>query len=260
MLDFAIHQTTHPAARPWRGFRSHFEDNAQRPYPALPPPAAPTIGAASLAAILARFQLGEAGEGRIAHEIDRVAVCGVDADYRVALKLFVKEEGRHARILGAMVKSLGGKILQAKASNHLFRHARRFLGVRFKVSVLLVAEVVGGVLYDVLEKSLQEPSARAALRQIAGDERAHLAFHAAFLAAQPGRWRVPLRLGFWLVGMAASAVVITENFRDLLRLGFPPHAITVRLLRGLRAADRRTFGETAADLIDNRENLAGELS
>ena len=39
----------------------------------------------------------------LAHQIGRVAWPHIDDDYRAALRLFVKEEARHARILGGWV-------------------------------------------------------------------------------------------------------------------------------------------------------------
>ncbi|HSP80218.1 MAG TPA: hypothetical protein VLQ93_16925, partial [Myxococcaceae bacterium] len=128
----------------WSRWRQHFEANRTR---ALPKgleqvDTVPAGWRAPLAASLARFQLGEAGEGRIAQEIDRVRLPGVDADYRAALKLFVAEEGRHARILGHLVPALGGRLLARNWTERLFTHGRRLLGVRLKLTVLLVAEVV----------------------------------------------------------------------------------------------------------------------
>jgi hypothetical protein len=235
--------------RPWLTFRTHFERNAPRPLPAiediddaagLPSRAQQR---AALAAVLARFQLGEAGEGRIARDIDRVHLASIDDDYRCALKLFVKEEGRHARILGQIVEVLGGRLLRAGVSNVLFRWVRRLLGVRFKLVVLLVAEVVGGTIYQQLAGVMRQGSVRRALAQIADDERDHLAFHAAFLQ---GEWRSAstaalLRGGFWVVGLAAIVTVLAESRRDLPALGIALHLAAIDLWSGLRKADRAAF-------------------
>ena len=72
----------------WSGWRAHFERHALRPLPPLRPDVAevPEAWRAPLARSLARFQVGESGEGRIAHEIDRAHLPGVDADYRASLR------------------------------------------------------------------------------------------------------------------------------------------------------------------------------
>jgi hypothetical protein len=232
--------TTHRS--PFCALRAHFEKNALRPMPALDAAdaaAAPSGDRAAMAAILARFQLGEAGEGRVAREIDACHQHPVDEDYRHALKLFVKEEGRHARVLAAAVRALGGSLLARKASNHLFRACRRLLGLRFKVLVLLVAEVAGGTIYRELGERLGPGRLRAALAEIAADEDVHLGFHARFLrlaaASPPARWLV--RLGLWVVGGAALLVVLAESWRDLGRLGLPPRSFARRMCAGLKTAD-----------------------
>jgi hypothetical protein len=138
----------------WTAWRAHFEDNARRPLPAAADGAVPAGWREALAGSLARFQLGEAGEGRVAKEIDRVVMHGVDADYRASLKLFVKEEGRHARILAGMVRGLGGSLLRQSWSERLFVRGRRLLGLRVKLLVLLVAEVVGLGFYTALARRL----------------------------------------------------------------------------------------------------------
>jgi hypothetical protein len=235
---------------PWRAVRAHLERNALRPLPpvegagaALSDPGA----RAAMAAILARFQLGEAGEGRIAREIHHCRLPGVDEDYRRAIELVVKEEGRHARILAAAVRALGGTLLAHQASTRLFIHARRLLGLRFKLLVLLVAEVGGGLIYGALARGLAGGPLRDALVQIAGDERVHLDFHAAFFREQGRRWlaRWALRAGFWGVGLAALVMVLVENGRDLATLGVPRATIAGELAGWLWQADRAAFASAA---------------
>ncbi len=94
----------------FRFWRRHFEQNALRPFPragdftqAFEPDLLPL-----LVSSLARFQAGETSEGRLAHQIDLLVAPYADEDFRACIKLFVKEEARHARLLGEMVRALGG--------------------------------------------------------------------------------------------------------------------------------------------------------
>src|SRR5688572_5692537 len=154
-------------------WRAHFEANRCRPLPdvSVPPLTEPRRGA--LSSSLARFQLGETGEGRIAAAIDRVQLPLVDDDYRACLKLFIAEEGRHARVLALMVKALGGTLLQKSATHRLFVVARRLVGVRFKLLVMLAAEVIALGFYGTLARALPRGAMASALEQICADERAH---------------------------------------------------------------------------------------
>lgn len=209
----------------WSDWRRHFEMNRRRPLPEgleraeeVPEPWRP-----ALAASLATFQLGEAGEGRIAHEIDRAKVPGIDADYRAALKLFVAEEGRHARILGLMVRGLGGKLLARNWTERLFVFWRRLLGLRVKLMVLLAAEVIGGSFYGLLASRLPESGLRRALEEICEDEQHHLDYHGEFFARQG--WGVVMRAvwqaGWWSLALAAMGVVLMDHRRTLRTMGIP---------------------------------------
>ncbi|MCA9718557.1 MAG: hypothetical protein KC468_28055, partial [Myxococcales bacterium] len=216
----------------WATWRRHFESNARRPMP--PPAELPELPEAWRAAItrsLARFQVGEAGEGRIAHQIDRHALRGVDADYRASLKLFVREEGRHARILAGLVRGLGGELLRAHWTERLFVRGRRLAGVRLKLLALLAAEVVGIEFYDLLARRLPAGELRARLEEIRADEAMHLEFHADF-------FRVHLRgpapracflVGWWAVAGVAATLVVIDHGPSLRALELS----RVELLRGL---------------------------
>ena len=54
----------------WSDWQEYFEANARRPLPFVSAPALDGAARERLAESLARFQIGESGEGRIAHEID----------------------------------------------------------------------------------------------------------------------------------------------------------------------------------------------
>lgn len=203
----------------WSSWRRHFEDNARRPLPAIEVEGVPEAWRAPLMRSLAIFQVGESGEGRIVREIERSRLAGIDDDYRAALKLFVKEEGRHARILAAMVRGLGGSLRGTAWTDRLFVHGRRLLGLRLKLLVLLAAEVIGIGFYGLLAERLEKDcSIGRALRQICGDEEAHLEFHAAFFRGQTASpWRRALFSATWFVVAAAACGVVLVDHRPTLR-------------------------------------------
>jgi hypothetical protein len=230
----------------WKHWRSHFETQALRPLPAAPADIllkVPEAWRAPLCASLARFQLGEGGEGRIAREIERATLPGIDDDYRAALKLFVREEGRHARILAGMVRSLGGTLLRASWSERLFVAGRRLMGLRLKLLVLLAAEVIGLGFYALLARRLGACSIGEQLNEIAADEGMHLEFHADFFRAQvggAGRWL--FRAAWWSVAGLACAVLLVDHRRTLRALEIPRMTAAGRLLRLIALVDRRVLG------------------
>ncbi len=233
----------------WTHWRSHFETNARRPLPGAPADIEriPAAWRGPLCASLARFQLGESGEGRVAREIDRAQLPGIDADYRASLKLFVKEEGRHARILAGMVRALGGSLLHHTWSERLFVAGRRLLGLRLKLLVLLAAEVIGLGFYALIERRLGACTIGEQLREIAEDERAHLEFHAAFFRGQvhgvAARWL--FRATWWSVAGLACAMVLFDHRRTLAAMDIPLGSAARRMLELLVQVDLRVLG--AAD-------------
>jgi len=230
------------APRPWAAWRDHFLKNRRRP---LPAPAAPgelsPLAAAALAWSLARFQIGETGEGRIVGAVARASryvnragkLAGVDEDYRVALALFIAEEGRHARILAGLVRALGGELLASTWTERAFVRVRRLAGIRTKLLAMYAAEVIGIGFYEALASALPAGPTHHALRSIAADERAHFAFHRRFFRLQaPGGWRRALfRAAWFLAASGAGLVVLWDHRRTLRALGVS----RARLVRRLAA-------------------------
>jgi hypothetical protein len=202
----------------WSDYLRHFEQNALRPLPVVSPEELDAQKVKALARSLARFQLGEAGEGRIAHQIDGARLPAIDDDYRAALKLFVREEGRHARVLGLIVNALGGKLLEKQWTERLFVRARRMVGIRFKLLVLLAAEVIGIAFYGALATKVPGSWAKA-LEQLCHDEEVHLDFHCHFFAQQPGLGGWLLRAAWRPLGWAAALTVLVDHRPTLRVLG-----------------------------------------
>jgi hypothetical protein len=229
---------------PFRAWREHFEKNRTRPLPPIHAPPLRGDQHEALTDSLKIFQLGETGEGRIAQQIRSVRLRHVDDDYCEALGMFVAEEGRHARILGLMVRALGGTLLERNWTAKLFVHARRLFGVRFKLLVLLAAEVIGIGFYGLLGASLPEGAMASALRQICGDEEDHLRFHCDFFRLEGG-WI--FRALWWPLGFSAALAVLIDHRRTLRAFDVPMSFAARRLIaRVVEAA--RLMRQGAPDL------------
>jgi hypothetical protein len=233
--------TPSPGHSPWRRWRFHFDRNRRRPLPpAGADPQLPPRLAAALAWSLARFQIGETGEGRIVGSVMRSQMPGIDDDYRCALAMFIAEEGRHAHILARLVRALGGRVLGTTWTERMFVRVRRLAGIRVKLLAMFAAEVVGAGFYGALAAGLPEGATRFALEQIARDERAHLQFHRRFFALQaPRGWRRLLFLAAWYpLAWGAALVVLWDHRRTLRALGIPPRKMIPRLWALVREGAR----------------------
>ncbi len=214
----------------WHAWHQYFTRQAQRPMPVVTAPELTPHQRTRLATSLAVFQVGEAGEGRIARDIDHVSLTGIDSDYRASLKLFVTEEGRHARILKTCVMALQGALLTREWTEGAFVRVRRLFGVRFKLLVLTVAEVMGIAFYDLVARALPTGPMRQALEQVCADEAAHLQFHAQFFRAQQGTVAHRLLALAWpVVCTAAALLVLREHGETLETLGVPRAVFAARL-------------------------------
>lgn len=248
----------HNAPTNWNDWSQHFERNRTRALPAIESKLTLPPGVTrALTDSLARFQVGEAGEGRIVRQIARTRLPGIDASYHRALALFVAEEGRHARILAQAVRALGGQLLTSTWSERLFVFGRRLCGVRLKLLVLLLAEVVGIGFYGLLASRLPRGSLRRALAQLCDDEQAHLRFHQDFFRGQaPHGWRRLIFTGTWaLVAPVAVLVVLFDHRRTLQGLGVPLRRAAGDLFQLVREAGRL---DERATLLSTA--VRGELS
>lgn len=220
----------------WSTCKRTFEVAAQRP---VPPISAPDVSDEVRLGVLGsmqKFQIGESGEGRVAHEIDSALLPGGDDEFRATLKMLVREEGRHSRILALMVHALGGQTLSRNWSERLFIHVRRAFGLRFKMMVLLTVEVIGIAWYGLLADELPAGPFAAALRQMCSDEERHLAFFARFFAAQRLWW---VRVLWWPLNLAAGALVILDHRRTLAALRVPWSRIALAMLLRIAEASHR---------------------
>lgn len=202
----------------WERWAKFFLGRSDRELPALLQDREYEDLPASLAKSLAIFQLGESGGGTIIRQALQNRLNGVDEYYAAAMALFVEEEHRHANILAMCVRLLGGTLIRTNWTAQLFVFARRLIGLRLKVIVLLAAEVVGICYYHLLAMHLPDSRLRTQLLEIVEDERSHLYFHCEFLRSQAHTvWRKRLFVVIWRFVMFSAAVVVAIDHRRAVR-------------------------------------------
>lgn len=223
----------------WGQWRKFFATRRERALPALEDPQDYSQVPASVARSLAIFQLGESGGGSIVQQSRNSGIRSAGSGYAGAMRLFVDEEHRHAEILAICVRNLGGSLIRRNWTASLFVFARRLLGLRLKVLVLLVAEVVGLCYYHLLATRLPPSRVRSLLAQIVSDERSHLHFHCSFLRAETrSAWRRLVFKATWRLVMLAAAVVTLVDHRAALRdLALPVDVVWRRLMAYSRTAE-----------------------
>ena len=232
----------------WEAWAKFFVNRSKRSLPALKQDRDYSVLPASLARSLAIFQLGESGGGTIINQALRNNLPGIDEYYAAAMVLFVEEEHRHANILAMCVRLLGGTLIRSNWTARLFVFARRLIGLRLKVVVLLSAEVVGLCYYHLLAVHLPPSRLRDQLLEIVEDERSHLFFHCDFLRSQTHkRWQKRLFVCVWRLVMGAAAIVVAVDHRRAIRdLNIGLKAVLRRwqsysfLAESLVVADRKT--------------------
>ena len=229
----------------WARWQRFFKARSERQLPTLFDPADYTGVPESVAQSLAIFQLGESGGGTIIEQARLSSIAEVDDHYVEALELFVKEEHRHAELLAICVRNLGGSLINSNWTASLFVFARRLIGLRLKVLVLLVAEVVGICYYQLLASRLPAGRLRSLLAQIVTDEHAHLRFHSSFLRTQTQTWwRRLIFTGAWRSATVAAAVVVYLDHRAAMRdLKLSPGTVWRRWM---------SFSRLAEDLVTDR--------
>ena len=231
----------------------YFDDNQARA-DASPPggvtlQVAPELRAALIRS-LQRFHLGEAGEGRVAHEAAISDDPALDPETKAAIRLYVREEGRHAREVAATLRALGARTLGRHWSEAAFRRGRRLLGLRTKMMTIGAAEVVGIVFYGLLRDHAPCAEIRRLGAALAEDEQRHLEFQADWfarvIARTPLPWRIPytaLLGGELALLLGAATGVFAVDHAPLFR------ALGLRSAEVLTAC-LRVAGEALTRVVD----------
>jgi len=202
----------------------HFERNGtNRPEPQWDSPLEITgRPLAKLVRSIQQFQLGDGGGPAYLIAWNREQYLS-DARLKRVIDLWFKEEREHSRLLGDMLKRLGGEEIQSHWSFSMFCGVRRYLGVQFELQALLGTEIVSNVYYKMLRTHGNDVALKGMCDLIIRDETGHIAFHRARLAdeaAAAGRPHGRLWAGMFRLRALMAGTVLWVNHRGaLLALG-----------------------------------------
>jgi hypothetical protein len=176
---------------------------------------------ALIASSIATFQLGEQSEGRtLLRAAERFALKKQVPHLLRIIELLIREEQRHASLLGDFIQDHRMALKRADWTDRIFRLIRRLAGLQFYVCVLICAELIGNVYYRALESATDCERLKVLCRTIVSDELAHVGFESQLLfALRTGRaarlWALtrPAHRIFF----ASTAAVVWLTHRSVLR-------------------------------------------
>lgn len=199
---------------------------------------------------LEQFHLGDGGGPASLIAWNAEAFRSRDEATRKLVDLWFAEEKEHSRLLCGAVARFGGRPITGHWSFSVFCGVRRWFGVRFELTVLLLTEIVSTVYYRLLYRHGDDPALRGMCRLILRDEIGHVAFHRDRLARAAGSarrqygtwWEVPFRA----LGLAAATMLWINHAPALTTLGATRSEFYREVGRELAVFIRRLRKETAA--------------
>ncbi|MBC7848502.1 MAG: ferritin-like domain-containing protein [Chitinophagaceae bacterium] len=124
---------------------------------------------------LQQFQRGENSEGK---HLLKYAKKFADPSYAEAIKLFIKEEQRHAMILAQFMDLHKIPRIKDHWVDSIFRALRKYAGLENTIIVLVTAEIIAKVYYRSLGSATDSIILKKICHQILADEDQHLLFQA----------------------------------------------------------------------------------
>ncbi len=191
----------------------YFYQNAREP--ALPWNLEVRLSGAEKRAVIGsiqQFQLGEGASGaRMLERAQRFSRETGDLGLVAALRLFVREEQRHSKILARFLELESAPCLRKHWVHSVFRSIRGLAGLELCLKVLVTAEVLARPYYAALRDATGSPLLRSICQLIFEEEGAHLRFQAFALRRFQGRHRPFVQVGIrglhvMLLGCTAALV------------------------------------------------------
>ena len=120
-----------------------------------------------------QFQEGENSEGK---HLFQFAKTLNDDEYLSCIRLFIREEQNHAKVLGRFME----KYRIEKAKGHwvdgVFRYLRKLMGLENSIIVLVTAEIISKIYYDAFRNTTGSVLLQKICSQVLQDEDQHIAF------------------------------------------------------------------------------------
>jgi len=200
----------------------YFYQNA--PEPALPWDDGIRLSGAEKRAVIAsiqQFQLGEGASGvRMLECARRFSSDTGDLGLLAALKLFLREEQRHSKMLARFLQKENAACLRKHWMHSIFRSLRGLAGLELCLKVLVTAEVLARPYYAALHDATGSSLLRSICRVILEEERAHLRFQAFALRLFQNRHRplseAAIRTAH-IVFLAVTALVVWVEHKPVFR-------------------------------------------
>jgi hypothetical protein len=172
---------------------------------------------------LEQFHLGDGGGPASLIAYNAESFRGESDASRALVDLWFAEEKEHSRLLGAAVRRFGGKPIRGHWSFSAFCFCRRWFGVRFELTVLLLTEISSTGYYRLMKRHGRDEPLRAMCRLILRDEAAHILFHRDRKARETktARRRITRtwELTFRVLGLAAATMLWINHARAIYALG-----------------------------------------
>ena len=168
-----------------------------------------------------QFQLGESGKGRrLLDQAGRFAAQRGQPEYFHALRLFIKEEQRHSRMLGRFLELHGIRPIDRHWVDDTFRSIRGLAGLEPRMRVLATAEVLAMPYYQALCEATESPLLQAICGRILEEEAMHLRFQAFTFRLVQGERLPILKWLTWVANrilLAGATAVLWREHRAVFR-------------------------------------------
>ncbi len=202
---------------------NHFEYHADHPR-SLPAGLSDTLKPEErrlIARSIATFQVCEQPEGAaLLSSARRFAAKRGAAPLMRITELFIREQQRHAALLGAFMEDHGIGRKETDLTDFVFCCLRRLGGFGFRLRVLVAAELIANIYYRALEAATGCQRLKILCRTLVADELAHIGLESQVLLALQARRPAVLRAGVRLlhrIFFSCAAGVVYMTHRPVLR-------------------------------------------